>query len=338
MAKLSELRYILTCKQFPGQQFGQHPQSTPTPDQFGQPMGSVDLNELKEEVGKLIATTQQAFALNYNDPSLQQKLNALLQLKKMLDTQTLPPQQLEAVRNQIRALAPPPAPTPVQMPAFAPPPTIHTPQQPPTPTFQPPAAVTPMNLAQMLANFQSPPPAVSTPAPAPAPSAPNLAELIARMTTPQSSTPNPAPFYLPPFPGPSVSTPVPAPAIPTPAPAAPPVAAPTTNLAELLASFNKPSVATPAAPTPTPLNPALPPPITNLSQLLAQAQSAGPATAPPPPPPNNAAWLLNALNGLPNTGTPSNATPLSSEAMTRTFSAPINVQNDVELTTASMKQ
>ncbi|KAK7182979.1 hypothetical protein DPSP01_010296 [Paraphaeosphaeria sporulosa] len=323
------------ARQFPGQQFGQLPQPTPTPDQFSQPMGSVDLNELKEEVGKLIATTQQAFALNFSDPSLQQKLNALLQLKKMLDTQTLPPQQLEAVRNQIRALAPPPAPTPVQMPAFIPPPIVHTPQQPPTPTFQPPATAAPVNLAQMLANFQSPP-AVMNPSPAPAPAAPNLADLIARMTTPQSSTPNPAPFYPSPFPGPSGSTPVPAHPIPAsaPAPAATPVPAPPTNLAQLLASFNKPSAAAAAAPTPPPFNPALPPQIPNLSQLLAQAQPAGAA----PPPPNNASWLLNALSGLPNAGTPSNPTPLGSEPMTRQSSAPVNVHNDVELTTASMKQ
>ncbi|KAF9731811.1 hypothetical protein PMIN06_007806 [Paraphaeosphaeria minitans] len=316
------------ARQVPGQQFEQYPQPTPTPDQFGQLMGSVDLNELKEEVGKLIATTQQAFALNYSDPSLQQKLNALLQLKRMLDTQTLPPQQLEAVRNQIRALAPPPAPTPVQMPAFVAPPIVQTPQQPPTLTFQPPAAAAPMNLAQMLANFQSPP-AVTNPSPAPAPAAPNLADLIARMTTPQSSAPNPAPFYPPSFPGPSASTPVPAPA-----PAATPVVAPPNNLAQLLSSFNKPSAAPPAAPTPPPFNPALPPHIPNLSQLLAHAQPMGPA----PPPPNNASWLLNALSGLPNAGTPSIATPIGSESMTRQSSAPVNVQNDVELTTASMKQ
>ncbi|KAL5430549.1 hypothetical protein PMIN07_007842 [Paraphaeosphaeria minitans] len=316
------------ARQVPGQQFEQYPQPTPTPDQFGQLMGSVDLNELKEEVGKLIATTQQAFALNYSDPSLQQKLNALLQLKRMLDTQTLPPQQLEAVRNQIRALAPPPAPTPVQMPAFVAPPIVQTPQQPPTLTFQPPAAAAPMNLAQMLANFQSPP-AVTNPSPAPAPAAPNLADLIVRMTTPQSSAPNPAPFYPPSFPGPSASTPVPAPA-----PAATPVVAPPNNLAQLLSSFNKPSAAPPAAPTPPPFNPALPPHIPNLSQLLAHAQPMGPA----PPPPNNASWLLNALSGLPNAGTPSIATPIGSESMTRQSSAPVNVQNDVELTTASMKQ
>ncbi|KAL1601627.1 mRNA 3' end processing factor [Paraconiothyrium brasiliense] len=326
----------------------QYPQPTPTPDQyvqpqpFPQPMGSVDLNELKEEVGKLISSAQQAFAHNLADTSLQQRLNALLALKKMLDTQTLPPQSLEAIRNQLRTIAPPPAPTPVQMPAFVPPasipPTVPIPQQPPTPTFQPPASAPPVNLAQMLANFRPGAPAVPNPSPAPAPATPNLADLIARLSTPPqaSSTPNVAPFYPPPFPAPTaMSTPVPAPAIPAPAPApvVTPAAPAPANLAQLLASFNKSSAATPAAPTPPPFNPALPAPIPNLSQLL--SQPAGTTVAPPP---NNSSWLLNALNGLPNAGTPSNATPLGSEPMTRQSSAPVNALNDVELTTASMKQ
>jgi pre-mRNA cleavage complex 2 protein Pcf11 len=305
-------------------------------------MGSLDLNELKEEVGKLIASTQQAFAHNYADANLQQKLHALLQLKKVLDTQTLPPQQLEAVRNQIRMLAPAlPAPTPVQIPAFFPPssvlPNVTTPQHPPTPTFQHPATAPPMNLAQMLANFRPGAPTVTNPSPAPplAPATPNLADLIARLSTPPqaSSPPNAVALYPPPFSGPSaMSTPVPAPAIPVPAPA--PAAAPPTNLAQLLASFNKAPAAGSAAPTPLPFNPVLPAQIPNLSQLLAQSQPGGAA----PPPLNNASWLSNALSGLPNAGTPSDPTPRGSGPMTRQPSAIVNGPNDVALTTASMKQ
>lgn len=319
-------------------------------------MDSLDLNELKDEVARLIASTQQAFAYNLADANLQQKLNALLALKKVLDTQTLPPQQLEAIRNQIRALAPAPAPTPTpSMPAFAPPasvpPVISTPQQPPTPAFQPPVSAPPLNLAQMLANFRPGAPVVAVPSPAPAPAPapvvaaapapspapPNLADLIARLATPpqQSSTPVAAPFYPPPFPGSTtISTPVQMPAIPAPAPSATPVtpAPAPANLAQLLASLSKPPAATSAAPSHS-FNPALPTQVQGLSQLL--SQHGGTAAVPTP---NNPSWLLNALSGLPNANTPVNATPLGSEPMTRQSSAPVNFLNEVELTTASMKQ
>ncbi|KAJ4289753.1 mRNA 3' end processing factor [Kalmusia sp. IMI 367209] len=326
--------------QYSSPQYGQYPQSGLPQDQyshpqtFPQPLGSLDLDELKAEVGKLISSTQQAFAYNLSDTSLQQKLNALLALKKVLDTQTLPPQQLEAVRNQIRALAPAPAPTPAPIHMFIPPasvpPVVHTPQLPAAPAPQPPASAPPLNLAQLLANFRPSAPSVPNPPPAPAPSTPNLAELMQRISTPPqpSSTPAIAPFYSSPFSGaPMISTPVPAPAIPAPALAAIPAATATTNLAELLASINKPGAATPA--TPTSMAPL--PQVLSLPQML--SQPAGGAPAPP-----NTAWIVNALSGLANSGTPSNVTPLGSEPMTRQSSAPTNVLNDIELTTASIKK
>ncbi|KAF1363933.1 hypothetical protein EJ07DRAFT_101089 [Lizonia empirigonia] len=102
--------------------------------QSPQPMSSVDLADLKAEVAQLVAATQTSFANNPTDGDIRTKLQALLSLKQILDTQTLPPQQLEAV--------PPPAavnPTAnlaallaqFNKPTTAPPPVSHTSLQPP---------------------------------------------------------------------------------------------------------------------------------------------------------------------------------------------------------------
>ncbi|EAT90949.2 hypothetical protein SNOG_01300 [Parastagonospora nodorum SN15] len=78
-----------------------------SPQQQSAPMSSNDLADLKAEIAQLISTTQARFATNFNDPSLRKTLEALLGLKHILDTQTLPPQQLDAV---------PPAPAPTGTP------------------------------------------------------------------------------------------------------------------------------------------------------------------------------------------------------------------------------
>lgn len=291
-------------------------------------------------MGNLISSTQQAFAHNPADTSLQQKLQALLALKKVLDTQTLPPQQLEAVRNQIKALAPTPAPMITPMASFIPsvslPQVMHTPQPPAVPSFAPSTNAPPSNLAQLLASVLPQAPIVTNPSPAPAsgpaPLTQNLADLLRHVSSPaQSSTPAMAPFYPPPFAAPQVvSTPIPAPAIPAPAPApaSTPTATPAANLAQLLANLSKPaatptiSQAPPVQPLPLPQAP---------SQSQAPASTGGGA-------PSTVEWLLKALNGMPGGGTPLSTTPLGSEPMTRQSSGPIGALNDIELTTASMKK
>lgn len=332
-------------QQVPASQPGQYPPSMAQPGPYGvpqsypQPMSSDDLQDLKGEVAKLISNTQQAFAFNPADANLQSKLQALLALKKVLETQTLPPQQLEAVRNQIRNLAPTPTPTPAPAPAplptFVPPsatPSAIPPPQLSVPTFSPPASAPPIDLAQILANAKNllPPASTVTPAPvpppAPAPATTSLADLLRGIPLPTqtSSTPAITPFQPPPFSSPpTVSTPVPAPAIPVAAPAQ--SAAPPANLAQLLAQFSKPADVPPAS---IPTLSSQPPP---LPQLLSQPPTVGPA-------PGSTEWLLNALKGLPMSGTPSNTTPIASEPMTRQSSAPANVVSDIELTTASMKK
>ena len=302
--------------------------------QSAQPMSSVDLADLKAEVAQLVATTQTAFAHNPADGDIRTKLQALLSLKQILDTQTLPPQQLEAVRKQIRSLAPAPAP----MPTFAPPTPIQG--YPPhgfPPVGAPPASATP-NIAQLLAGFR--PSVQSTPQPTPTPQPPlfNLADLLKRVSSPaqSSSIPSPAPFQPSSFAGFPPPTPasIPAPAatplavpLTAPPPAPPPAANPAANLAALLAQFNKPGAVPPPAPPPVPPTPTQP---LTISQLPPRPTSTGPA-------PGSAEWLLAALGSMPG-GTSSNGTPFAPQPMARQTSAPANVLNDIELTTASMKK
>ncbi|KAI8943798.1 hypothetical protein NX059_001772 [Plenodomus lindquistii] len=315
----------------PTPQYGPPHTSTPPvpyhhPPQHAQPMSSVDLAELKSEITQLINNTQTLFAHNPTDVAVRTKLQALLSLKQILDTQTLPPQQLEAVRQQVRALAPPPAPAP----AFSPPTPTYPPQHampPHLPSGFPPAGAppngVPPNVAQLLAGFRSPmqqqPP---QPAPTPNPPTLNLADLLKRMSSPAQppSVTAPAPFP-PPFPGfpPPVSTPVPAPQ------PAPPVSSgtPTANLAALLAQFNKPAAAPPSLqPTPvqsTPVPQFQPPPVAA------------------PPALGSADWLLKALGSVPG-GTSVNATPIAAQPMARQASGPSDLMDHIELTTASMKK
>jgi pre-mRNA cleavage complex 2 protein Pcf11 len=309
----------------PTPQYGP-PSQAPTPmpyhqpQQHAQPMSSVDLTDLKTEVTQLIGTTQNMFAHNPADLGLRTKLTALLGLKQILDTQTLPPAQLEAVRQQVRALAPPPAPTPTFSPATpvyppqhaAPPmPTGYPPQFPP---MAPPPSSAPPNVAQLLAGLR--PPMQPTPQPAPTPNPPvlNLADLLKRVSSPgqSNSVPAPAPFQ-PPFQGfpPPVSTPVPAPQAPPPAPT------PTANLAALLLQFSKPG----AAPPPMPSTPVPQP---------HQPAAAAPALG-------SAEWLLKALG---NKGGDILVTGASNVflPMTHYPPTPVNFMDQIELTTASMKK
>jgi pre-mRNA cleavage complex 2 protein Pcf11 len=285
----------------------QYPPIQPSP----QPVSSIDLEQLKADLARLIATTKDNFASNPSNVSTQAQLKALLGLETILRTQTLLPQQLEQIRNQIQLSSrPPPAPTPAFVPQVsAPPPLFPGHQQPPLPSFPP-------GLAQLLANTKPP---VPSPSSTPVPAALSLADMLRTVTTPSQSSsappppPSMPPFYAPPYAPipPPVSTPVPPPApIPTGTPSA--------NLAELLARFNPPPVPAPASTQSLPLPPFL-------------------AQLPPLPPAHGSGdWLLNALKGFGAPGTPANSTPMALEPMARQASVP-NPQNAVELTTASMK-
>ncbi|KAL1955617.1 hypothetical protein VTO42DRAFT_8350 [Malbranchea cinnamomea] len=104
--------------QYPHQQPYGHPyQSPPQP-----PQGPVDLGALQRDIDNLIASARVDFASNPLDPTIQQRLKALLDLQSILQRQKLPEDQLKLIRDQVSQLsaAPPP-----QRPASTiPPPSI----------------------------------------------------------------------------------------------------------------------------------------------------------------------------------------------------------------------
>ncbi|KAL3477998.1 hypothetical protein BJX99DRAFT_116754 [Aspergillus californicus] len=79
--------------------------STPTP----QLQQEVDLSSLNRDIEVLIAAARSEFANNPLDPSVQQRLKALLDLQGIMQRQQLTQEQLKLVRDQISALAPKPA-------------------------------------------------------------------------------------------------------------------------------------------------------------------------------------------------------------------------------------
>lgn len=128
----------------------------------------------------MIASARNDFANSPFNPTSQQRLKALLDLQKILQSQQLPPDQLRMVREQLAAYAVPPA--PAQNPAPAPPVPVATP--PTLPASQPlQQLLNPGTLAELLkatAGNQQPTPPPQFPA---IPTIPQM---------PTSSTPQPA--------------------------------------------------------------------------------------------------------------------------------------------------
>lgn len=170
--------------------------STPTPQRQ-----DVDLAGLNRDIEGLITAARGDFANNPLDPSIQQRLKALLDLQGILQRQELTQEQLKLVRDQVSALGPkqpPVLPTPPVVPSAVPPvsstPSISTP--PTQPISQPlQQLLNPGTLAELIkatAARQTPPPQVpgvpqmpivnSTPQPAatPTPENPLIAALKAR--------------------------------------------------------------------------------------------------------------------------------------------------------------
>jgi pre-mRNA cleavage complex 2 protein Pcf11 len=311
----------------PTTQYNQYPSNTATPPtqfsashQFQPPVTSGDLESLKVEVANVIAATKATWASNFGDVNVQTQLKALLDLQRVLIEQPLLPQQLGVIRNQIRALSSPPASASAYPPSVsAPAPNIRTPVQVANPAYPPTS--TPMNLAQILASVRPPGPPSFAPSPAPpAPIAtPSLADILRSVSTPGPLSAT-STSMLPMFPPPFTAAPPP---IPTSTPAPTANYSATANLAQLLASINKPPATqhTPVQSTPVP-------------QLFQQPPAATPA-------PVNTDWLMNALKGipgLPGVGAPLQSAPAVTAPMARQIPVPTNSRNVIELTTASMKQ
>ncbi|MCJ1390819.1 hypothetical protein MMC18_003680 [Xylographa bjoerkii] len=155
------------------------PQATPAQyQQPSQPQANYqplpNVFSLLQDIEILIITTKDQFARNPYDQPLQTRLKALLDLQTVLKTQQVPPQMLQAARDQITIIQNAPIPS-----------------QPPTPQAAPAAAAHPLVQAQ----YQSMPTA-STPVPAPVlPSATSLADLLASVAkskqAPLLAAPNP---------------------------------------------------------------------------------------------------------------------------------------------------
>ncbi|EDN05481.1 predicted protein, partial [Histoplasma mississippiense (nom. inval.)] len=192
---------------------------------YGQPLQDlIDLSALHRDIENLISTARTDFANNPLDPSLQQKLKALLDLQNILQQQKLPQDQLKLIRDQVSQLSP--TPKPQLPPRVVPtPPVTQGPVQPiqshtPQPNLQ--SLLNPATIAELIkatANQQSrtppPPPlphiapflqpqASSTPPPPPHSTAPNLAEnpLIASLRArgllpPAAASAPPTPPNLP---------------------------------------------------------------------------------------------------------------------------------------------
>lgn len=178
--------------------------STPTPQLQVQ---EVDLSSLNRDVEVLIAAARTEFANNPLDPSVQQRLKALLDLQGIMQRQQLTQGQLKLVRDQVSALAPKPSipaaqPAPSRIPVTSAP-TIATP--PVAQSFSQPLQqlLNPGTLAELIkataARQQPTPPQVpsvpqlpvsSTPQiPSSAPENPLIAALRAKGLLPASSAP-----------------------------------------------------------------------------------------------------------------------------------------------------
>ncbi|OAX81705.1 hypothetical protein ACJ72_03949 [Emergomyces africanus] len=228
-------RYTQSASQSVHQQYpsnGQHYPSTQQTQPYGQPLHeSIDLDALHRDIENLISTARTDFANNPLDPSIQQRLKALLDLQNILMQQKLPQDQLKLIRDQVSQLSPQ-APQPQPQPQ----PPLRVASTPPiTQTILPIQSQTPQPNLQALLN-----PAT-------------IAELIKATTSQQSRTPPPPqPPHLPSFLQPQATS-TPPPPVPT---TAPTTTAPTPTENPLIASLRARGLLPPptASAPPTPSN------------------------------------------------------------------------------------
>ncbi|KAL8696912.1 MAG: hypothetical protein Q9224_002556 [Gallowayella concinna] len=184
----------------------QPPYQAPAPYTY-QPPPMQDLNALHRDIDSLIATTKVEFAARHWDTGLQTKLKALLDLQSIMRNQQLPPNQIQAIRDQVSQLAqsqPPATPLPMQPsvsmtlpnPVLTPTPSTYA--APPPSTNQPPADIQRLldsnALAEILASAarakQSTPVPSTSPSVPPPPNAQATTSLTQpnRVSTPSGNT------------------------------------------------------------------------------------------------------------------------------------------------------
>lgn len=194
------------------------------------PQPGISVDALNDDIHQLITASKAEYARNPQDPSIQTRLKALLDLQSILQNQSLPQDQLVLVKNRIAELAvtirAPPAQTPTP---------VHIP--PPVAVAPPPAAAPKVSLDSLLGSGA-------------------LAALLARgSATPQASTPQPLPATV------AIRSPPPQRAEPQ-KPAVPPPSDPMALLNMLRNAGMLPAGPPAATATPVPnLAPSGPPPL-----------------------------------------------------------------------------
>ncbi|KAI4239160.1 MAG: hypothetical protein L6R40_005593 [Gallowayella cf. fulva] len=114
----------------------QPPYQPPTPHTYQSPP-THDLGSLHRDIDNLISTTKLEFAARHWDTGLQTRLKALLDLQSIMRNQQLPPNQIQAIRDQVSQLAqtqPPATPVLTQQPVSMP---LPIPVPTPTPSAYP---------------------------------------------------------------------------------------------------------------------------------------------------------------------------------------------------------
>ena len=146
-------------------------QSQPPPSYTNPPPPSQNLESLHRDIEGLINAATEEFGGNLYDTAIQTRLKALIDLRNILRTQQLLPDQIQAIRNQVNLLqaakAPPapaplvPTPQPAPMIASTPPvslpysPPVQIPYQaPPLPPQAAPALPPTNYLASLLASVE----------------------------------------------------------------------------------------------------------------------------------------------------------------------------------------
>ena len=160
--------------------------------------GPIDLVSLNQDIENLITGARADFTNNPLDPSIQQRLKALLDLQSILQRQTLPDDQLKLIRDQVSQLStaaqqqrrhtasanPPP-----QVPPAAAPLLNQTTSQTPQANLQ--ALLNPNTLAELLKTTAASQGRTPPPPPPPQPQQPPQPKPPSISATP-STTPTPA--------------------------------------------------------------------------------------------------------------------------------------------------
>lgn len=154
----------------------QQPHQRPT--SYSQPLTIPQhLDSLNRDIAELVRSTREHLVSSVYDQGLQGRLKALLDLQTLMSQQQLPPDQLQAVRDQITGLSAPLPQIPAK-PQYVPPPQTH--QQQPLPSHQRPLQIPTPRTADLTSFLPST----------------NLAEIIAKANRPPV-TPSAPPGILP---------------------------------------------------------------------------------------------------------------------------------------------